>query len=153
MTVDVKIRVARLEEEAVLPTLKHDGDAGVDFYCLYDTIIAPNKFKIVRTGVTVEFPENYHGLLKPKGSSNHLVGAGVIESSYQGEILFKLFNPTDEQRVFRSGDAIGQMILIPSISPIPIETSLKEIHENKTKRSDTGGIVEQIEEYECSKAR
>ena len=146
MTEYVELKVAKLEESAVIPTLKHEGDAGIDFYCLFDTIIQPNAYKIVRTGITVELPPKYHGLLKPKGKNNHLVGAGVIENTYQGEILFKIFNPTKYQQVFAKGDAIGQMILILAISPVPLEVSGEEIHEEKTIREDTGGIVKQVRE-------
>ena len=143
MTVHEVLKVAKVDVEAKLPTRKYEGDAGMDFYCLYDTIIQPFGYKIVQTGITVELPSNYHGILKPKGRNNHLVGAGVVENSYQGEILFKLFNPTNEQRVFKKGTAIGQMILISAYSPIPLEVKLEEIHENKTIREGTGGIVEQ----------
>lgn len=146
MSIGVVLRIAKIEDEAKLPTRKHSGDAGIDFYCLYDTIIKPHDYKVVRTGVVVELPSNYHGLLKPKGKSNHLVGAGVIENTYQGEILFKLFNPTDEQRVFKKGTAIGQMILIPALSPMPVEFDYDNLFETKTTRAGTGGIVEQVGE-------
>jgi len=146
MTKYIELKVAKLEESAVVPTLKHKGDAGIDFYCLFDTIIEPNTYKVVRTGITVELPSEYHGLLKPKGKNNHLVGAGVIENTYQGEILFKIFNPTKHKQPFSKGTAIGQMILIPAISPVPIEVSGEDVHEEKTIREDTGGIVKQVRE-------
>jgi len=145
MTVKIEMKVSKIDKEATLPTLKHEGDAGMDFYCLYDTIIQPFGYKVVQTGVTVEIPKEYHGILKAKGRSNHIVGAGVVENTYQGEILFKLFNPTDEQRVFKKGTAIGQMILIPAVSPIPLEVDELEIHNDITIRQGTGGIVEQRE--------
>jgi len=145
MTVHVAMKVAKLDKKAKLPTLKYEGDAGMDFYCLYDTIIQPFGYKVVQTGITVELGHKYHGILKAKGKSVHVVGAGVVENTYQGEILFKIFNPTDEQRVFKKGTAIGQMILIPAYSPIPLEFKLDEIHNSKTVREGTGGIVEQRE--------
>jgi len=145
MTRNTEVKVARLDKEATLPTLKHEGDAGMDFYCLYDTIIKPNKYKVVQTGITVEIPKEYNGILKAKGRNNHIVGAGVVENTYQGEILFKLFNPTEEQRVFKKGTAVGQMILIPAVSPIPLEVDELEIHNDTTTRQGTGGIVEQRE--------
>lgn len=143
MTEHVAIKVAKVEEEAKLPTLKHSGDAGVDFYSLFDTIIPPHSYKIVRTGITVKIPNRFNGLLKPKGRNNHLVGAGVIENTYQGEILFKIFNPTDVQQVFAKGDAVGQLVLIPALSPIPLESDIEEIHTKRTSRNRTGGIVTQ----------
>jgi len=145
MTAHVGIKAFKLDKEAKLPTLKHEGDAGMDFYCLYDTIIPSLRYKVIQTGITVEIPNEYHGILKAKGRNNHVVGAGVVENTYQGEVLFKVFNPTDEQRVFKKGTAIGQMILIPAVSPIPLEVEEDEIHNNKSIRQGTGGIVEQRE--------
>jgi len=145
MTTHVGLKVAKLDKDAKLPTLKHQGDAGMDFYCLYDVIIPPFSNKVVQTGITVELGHKYHGILKAKGGSVHVVGAGVVENTYQGEILFRIFNPSDEQRVFKKGTAIGQMILIPAYSPIPLEFKLEEMHNSKTTREGTGGIVEHRE--------
>jgi len=145
MAKTVEVNVAKTNIEAKLPTLKHEGDAGMDFYCLFDTLIYANTYKVVRTGITVELPSDYNAILKPKGGSDHLLGAGVIEHTYQGEILFKIFNPLGREKVFTRGDAVGQMILIPAVSPLPLEVAFDDIHEEETDRKDSGGIVDQRE--------
>ena len=43
--------------------------------------------------MTVEIPAGYVGLVKPKGRNDHLLGAGVVDAGYQGEILVKVVNP------------------------------------------------------------
>jgi dUTP pyrophosphatase len=137
------IRIARLRPDAVLPTRKHPADAGLDVYAVEPVAIAPHSFAIVPTGVTVEIPDGYVGLLKPKGRSNHLLGAGVVDAGYQGEILVKVANPTDQTVVFGPGDAVGQLVILPLITPAVEEVEQAVIHTQKTTRGGAGGIVSQ----------
>ena len=139
------LAVAKLEEDAIIPTRKHDGDAGVDFYALKDVVIGPRQMKVVKTGITVQLPYHYFGLLKPKGGSNHLVGAGVVDPDYQGEILFKIYNPHDDATSFLAGQPVGQMVLVPIIRPPVVEVDVDEIHQEETERGATGGITENDE--------
>lgn len=138
-----KLQVARLRADARLPTRKHPEDAGLDLYAAEATRIAPFSFGIVPTGVTLHIPAGLVGLLKPKGGSNHLLGAGVVDAGYQGEILIKVANPTAEELVFQPGDPVGQLLLIPIVTPQVEELSLEEIHHQRSARSDSGGIVDQ----------
>jgi len=137
---NVKIGYELLESGAIAPTRNYKGDAGLDFYPLYNYFIPPRNFRVVHTAITVKLPDGYNGLLKPKGSSCHLVGSGVIENNYQGEILFKIFNATDDTICLRREDAIGQMILLIALSPEPV--LCRDIHKVKTNRGDSGGIKE-----------
>lgn len=139
---DIYVLFEILKSDAKFPTRKHAGDAGMDFYAYGNYIIPSHDFRVVKTAVTVKLPRGFHGLLKPKSKNLHLVGAGVVDNNYQGEILFKLYNILDEDLIIRHCDAIGQMILLTAYSPIP--TIGKDIHKEKTVRGDTGGIVEQI---------
>jgi len=141
-----EIKMARLDERAIVPVRKHWDDAGLDFCALHDTLIPSMEYKTVGTGITVEMPSGFFGLLKPKGGNNHLVGAGVVDQGYQGEIMFKIFNPTKDTMSFSAGQPIGQMVLIPVIRPTPVEVSLDEVHKEMTERANTGGILEDVEQ-------
>lgn len=137
------IRIARLRPDAVLPTRKHPADAGLDVYAVEKVEIAPHNFTIVPTGVTVEIPAGFVGLLKPKGRSDHLLGAGVVDAGYQGEILIKVANLTDHMLIFNHGDAVGQLVILPVITPEVEEMAAGEIHSEKSSRGGAGGIVTQ----------
>jgi dUTP pyrophosphatase len=140
-----KIYVAKLQDNAKIPTRKHKGDAGLDFYSVNSYEIPAGHVKVVGTGITVELPPHYFGLLKPKSGSNFDVLAGVIDPNYQGEILFKVYNPPKrfgDTLVIREGDPVGQMVLIPIIRPPVVEISPKEIHVEESDRASTGGILE-----------
>lgn len=139
------VRIAKLEEDAVLPDRNHVGDAGLDFYALNPTVVNSREVKVIRTGITVELPPHYFGLMKPKGGSNFDVLAGVVDPSYQGEILIKVYNPSDDAISFLGGQAVGQMVLIPIIRPALKLVDKDEIHKVTTDRGETGGIVEDVE--------
>ena len=125
--IDVKIK--RVRENALLPTKAHSDDAGWDLYAstkYYDK----DGNVVYGTGVAIEVPKGYVGLLFPRSSNakKDLLlsnSVGVLDSGYRGEILFK-FKPSmifldnlptrhrkDMTMVYSLGDRIGQLIIIP----------------------------------------
>ena len=135
------IKAAKLREDAILPTRKHPDDAGIDFYAVEPVIIQPNHFQIVKTGITVEIPKGYVGLMKPKSRNNFLLGAGVIDAGYQGEIQLKGANVGMETMSITHGDAVGQMLILPVETPAVEEVPLELIHLEASERGATGGIL------------
>lgn len=139
------LRIARLRPDATLPTRKHPEDAGLDIYAVEPVTIAPHSFAIVPTGITIEIPRGLVGLLKPKGRNNHLLGAGVVDAGYQGELLVKVANTSTRHMTFLPGDSIGQLILVPVFTPAVEEVSQEAIHAQKSERADSGGIVSEYQ--------
>lgn len=137
------IKIARIQPNATLPTRKHASDAGLDIFANESIVIPAHSFAIVSTGVTVEIEQGYVGLLKPKGRNNHLLGAGVVDAGYQGEILVKVTNITAKPLGIEPGDAIGQLLILPIFTPSVIEVHPNEIHNQSSPRSGSGGIVDQ----------
>lgn len=138
------IRIARLRPTAVLPTRKHPHDAGMDLYAAEAAHLPAHASAIVPSGVTIEIPAGYVGLVKPKGRNDHLLGAGVVDAGYQGEILIKVVNPYPQPLEIRPGDAIGQLLLVPVVTPRVEEVSPEQIHAQASQRGASGGIVEQF---------
>lgn len=137
------IKIARIHPNATLPTRKHASDAGLDIYANESTVIPAHSFGIVSTGVTVEIEQGYVGLLKPKGRNNHLLGAGVVDAGYQGEILVKVTNISAKPLGIEPGDAIGQLLILPIFTPQICEVQADEIHNETSHRANSGGIVDQ----------
>lgn len=136
-----KIKAAKLRDDAIIPTRKHPSDAGIDFYAVEPQIIAPHSFGIIKTGITVEIPDGFVGIMKPKSRNDHLLGAGVIDAGYQGEIQIKLANITDEPLRIEYKQAVGQMVILPVVTPAVQEISSEEIHKVVSERGATGGIL------------
>jgi dUTP pyrophosphatase len=134
------IKFARLDPLAKAPVRKHATDAGVDVFALEDVTVHPFSYANVHTGITVEVPAGTMLEVRPKGRNNHLVGAGVIDAGYQGEIVVKVVNYTWRAMRLWSGDAIAQLVQLPVICEAVEEVPIDQIHIEKSARGDSGGI-------------
>ena len=83
------------------------------------------------------------GLVLPKSRNNFLLGGGVVDSGYQGEVLIKVFNILSEYLKISSGQAVAQLLVIPIETPTAIEVSIQDLYKEKSPRGETGGIAEQ----------
>ncbi len=111
----MKLKVKKLHKNSKLPTHGHPGDAGMDFYCFEDVIFPPGKQERVHTGVAVEIPEGFVGLIWDKSSISFNLGlkvmGGVIDSSYRGEIIMNLLNVSDKEVLMTKDHKIAQMVI------------------------------------------
>ena len=113
----MKIRIKRLHQNAVIPTYAKHGDAGMDLTATSKSYDENNNV-VYGTGLAVEIPEGYVGLVFPRSSicKKDLFltnSVGVIDSGYRGEIMAK-FKHTDNLPVeYRVGERIAQLIIIP----------------------------------------
>jgi len=136
------IKFFKAHPEAILPTRKHPKDAGIDLYCIGNYTIKPGCSEIVRTGISVELPDGYFGLIKPKSKNNYLVGAGVVDQDYRGELLVKVVNYTiDRVLMITRGANVAQLVLVNTIYPEIEECESVNID---TDRGVSGGIVTQL---------
>jgi len=127
----VELPVAKLKEEALLPTRAHEGDAGLDLYSCEAAHIGPGERWSVGTGVGVEIPDAHAGLILPRSglARDHgisLVNSpGLIDSGYRGELRVLLLN-NDPAETFRveAGDRIAQLVLVPIALATPVETAV-----------------------------
>ena len=122
----MKVRIKKLHENAVVPAYAKEGDAGLDFTAV--EISKDNVGNITyHTGLAVEIPQGYVGLLFPRSSiskkQQFLTNCvGVIDSGYRGEIMAK-FKPVMgsydtilelfESSEYQVRDRIVQMIILP----------------------------------------
>lgn len=124
----MELPIARLNENAVLPTRAHQGDAGLDLYACEPAHLGPGERWSVGTGIAVEIPDGHAGLVLPrsglaKRNGIALVNSpGLIDSGYRGEIRVLLLN-TDPAEVFRvaPGDRIAQLVITPIALAEPLE--------------------------------
>lgn len=134
------LRFARLVPEAVAPSRKHPTDAGVDVHSSEDVRIPPFSYRVVHTGVTFEVPAGTMLEIRPKGRNNHLIGAGVVDAGYQGEILVKVVNYSWRVLKIRKGEAIAQLVQLPVICEPVVEVPVEVIHCEHSARGAEGGI-------------
>ena len=117
----MKIKVKKLNENAILPTYGTAFAAGADLYNLpgADTVIPPHETVMIHTGLAMEIPEGYAGFLFARSgiaSKRGLAPAnkvGVIDSDYRGEFMVALHNHSDAPAEIAGGERIAQLCILP----------------------------------------
>ena len=126
----------QLDEGAVMPTRAHEGDAGFDLY-VPDGItqyLWHGDSLIIDTGVHIEIPQGYCGMLMSKSGLNTKFGVtttGLVDSGYTGSIKVKMYNHGTERLTIEPGDKISQIVIVPCMTP-----KLNKV--NKLSKSDRG---------------
>ena len=102
-----------------LPEYAHQGDAGFDLYASDNFVLEPMEKKLVTTGVKIEIPEGYVGLMWDKSGKalHHQLHclAGVIDSSYRGELKVVMINLGKESFTFEKHAKVAQLLIQPVV--------------------------------------
>lgn len=116
MLTEVKVRY--LDENPFELEYAKDGDAGVDLRSnSYAFALQPGERKLVRTGVAIELPDRYVGLVHPRSGLANIHGVtvlntpGTVDSGYRGEIMVNLINLGHENFRVNPGDRIAQLVI------------------------------------------
>lgn len=109
------LKVKKLFGNAKIPVFAHRTDAGVDLFCVERFVLESLKKKVVSTGIAIEIPIGFAGLIWDKSglAAKHgiKVMGGVIDSGYRGEIKVVLINFSGCIYTFEKGDKIAQMLI------------------------------------------
>jgi len=122
MKFDVNIK--KLNEKAIIPTYGTEYAAGADLYACMDeaVTIAPGETYFTKTGIAMEIPTGYVGLVYARSGLACKKGlapankVGVIDSDYRGEIMVALHNHSNLPVTVESGERIAQIVLAPYIT-------------------------------------
>lgn len=109
-----------LEDGAKMPTRAHAADAGLDIYARDGQIVSAKESATFDTGVHVDIPHGYVGMLKSKSGLNckhGIVSEGVIDAGYTGSIVVKLYNHGGYDYKVNAGDKISQLVILPILIP------------------------------------
>jgi len=132
----LKIRFKKLYEDAVTPSYAKVGDAGLDLTATHMTW--EENFIEYGTGIAVEIPEGYVGLVFPRSSVSKKENfylknsVGVIDSGYRGEIMMRFCK---SHEFYKAGDKIGQLIILPYPT-----IYLEEVEELSSTERGEGGF-------------
>ena len=115
------IAVKKLDERAVLPTYGSAYAAGADLYAVLDgdVTIQPSETKLIKTGLAMEIPEGYAGLIYARSglaSKRGLAPAnkvGVVDADYRGEVMVALHNHSAVPQTISHGERIAQLVVAP----------------------------------------
>ncbi len=117
------VRIKKLDEKATIPTYGSEFAAGADLYaCLEAPLtINPHETILVHTGVAMEIPTGFAGLIYARSgiaSKRGLAPAnkvGVVDSDYRGEVMVALHNHSAIPQTIENGERIAQLVIAPYV--------------------------------------
>ena len=117
----MKVRIKKLDDRAVVPTYGTEHSAGADLYNMEGNtvVIEPHTTVLVKTGLAVEIPEGYCGLIFARSGLATKRGlapankVGVIDADYRGECMVALHNHCDTPATVEGGERIAQLAIVP----------------------------------------
>lgn len=140
----MEVRIKKLNPNAVIPSYAKPGDAGMDLTAISYDYDYEHDNHIYGTGLAIEIPEGYVGLLFPRSSNRKTMAymtnhVGVIDSGYRGEIFITYKNRDDNRQKLNTVPyAIGSKVAQLIIMPYP-QINLIEADELSETERGTGG--------------
>jgi dUTP pyrophosphatase len=110
------LKVKRLNPSAHLPEKAREGDLGFDLFAVERVVIPAGEMRAVGTGIGVEFPKGWGGLIRDRSSmalKRLTTSAGVIDNGYRGEIKILITNHSRVEHSIEPDQKIAQMIPCP----------------------------------------
>lgn len=98
----------------------HEGDAGLDLFCLENIVIPAHKTVAIDLGVQCETDTSYY--LYPRSSISKTPlrlanSVGIIDKAYRGNIIAMVDNISDNDYIIEEGQRLFQ-ICSPALVPI-----------------------------------
>jgi dUTP diphosphatase len=123
MTGSVKVDIRQLPhgEGLALPAYQSAHAAGLDLVAAVPEhqplVLAPGKYALVPTGLTIALPPGYEAQVRPRSglAAKHgvtvLNAPGTVDADYRGEIGVLLINHGEAPFAIRRGERIAQMVI------------------------------------------
>ena len=132
----VKVEVLQLPNGAglALPAYQSALAAGLDLLAAVaeyaPIILAPGKYALVPTGLSIALPPGYEAQVRPRSglAARHgvtvLNAPGTVDADYRGEIGVPLINHGDVPFTIRRGERIAQMVIASVVQAelVPVTT-------------------------------
>jgi dUTP diphosphatase len=113
----MKIKIKKINKEAIVPFYVHKGDAGMDIFSVEEKVIKPKERALISTGLKFEIPFGYEMQIRPKSGLAINYGItvlntpGTIDSGYRGELKVILFNSSNEDYLVEKKAKVAQAII------------------------------------------
>lgn len=118
MSGELRIRCVQVHTDLPLPSFAHYGDAGADLVSADTLTLKPGERAAVATGLSLEIPNGYVGLIHPRSglALKHGISMvntpGTIDAGFRGEIKVILINHDQETDfLINRGDRIAQLVI------------------------------------------
>lgn len=152
------LEYAVVHDNVFPPTRANPSDVGLDLFFSPDVklgdfdqeknmplgsiVIMPNQCVKLRTGLRFAIPHGFCLEIKNRSSVSSkkelLVGGGVIDPGYDGEVVIIMHNVGRNLQMVKPGDKIAQAVLFPVIHVRPILVDNEELYEDNIAMSERG---------------
>ena len=142
----MKIGIAKLKENAIIPSRGSAHAAGYDLYACLDEDVTVEAGKVAKigTGLSIEVPDGYFGGIFARSGLAVKEGlrpancVGVADSDYRGEYIVALYNDSDTPKTVHHGDRIAQLLVLPYLECEFEERTLSETDRGSGGFGSTG---------------
>ncbi len=118
------LKIKKLNPLAKIPSYGSAFAAGADLYAFEggEVTIKAGQTKLIHTGIAMEIPEGYVGLVYARSGIAVKRGlapankVGVIDSDYRGEIMVALHNHSSEDQQIADFERIAQIVIAPYLT-------------------------------------
>ena len=120
---EIRVKFAKLDEKAQLPTQGSAQAAGWDLYALEKTIVKRNTSSMIKTGLAIAIPIGWEGQIRCRsslGKKGMIMpnGIGTIDSDYRGELMvLATWIGQGDEFVVQKGERVAQLLFsrVPSV--------------------------------------
>ncbi|MCH5147557.1 MAG: dUTP diphosphatase [Clostridiales bacterium] len=120
----MKVNIKKLNDKAVVPAYGSAYAAGADLYaCIEnDVVIKPHETVLIPTGIALELPVGYAGLIYARSGLATKKGlapankVGVVDCDYRGEVKVSLHNHSGIAQTVAVGERVAQLVITPYIT-------------------------------------
>lgn len=114
------MKIQLIDFGGLSPQRAHANDAGADVFSPKNEVIYPGQICKIPLGFGLKIPDGFAGYIFPRSGLSSL---GIvcelppIDSGYRGEVHAIVSNVSNKKYVIRSGEKIGQLVIMPVLIP------------------------------------
>ena len=114
------MKIQLIDFGGLSPQRAHANDAGADVFSPKNEVIYPGQICKIPLGFGLKIPDGFAGYIFPRSGLSSL---GIvcelppIDSGYRGEVHAIISNVSNKKYVIRSGEKIGQLVIMPVLIP------------------------------------
>ncbi|MDE6001146.1 MAG: dUTP diphosphatase [Clostridia bacterium] len=128
----MKVSIKKLNDKATIPSYGSEFAAGADLYaCIENDIqVKPHQTVVVPTGIAIELPLGYAGLIYARSGLATKKGlapankVGVVDCDYRGEVKVALHNHSEEVQTVAVGERVAQLVIAPYLTAEFVEKEI-----------------------------
>ena len=137
------IKIKKLHPDAITPTRSHPHDAGLDIYASESVVIRPQGQHVLKTGIAVDIPQGYVGLLTSRSGVSSktklVVETGKIDAGYNGELGINIKN---DDAFLETSTQLQNKELSKGFSPLMYNVKGEKINNGNPFEHDIGKVYQ-----------